>query len=82
MPGGNLSHADWLTRIPPAEDAWFGTVERERARAPTMTGGSPRPRRPPRAAALAQNPGDDGNRQRPPQRAAGSESASRPTASA
>jgi hypothetical protein len=33
LPGGCLSQADWLTRGPPTEDAWFGTVERERERA-------------------------------------------------
>ena len=39
-PGGYLVHADWLTRNPTTEDAGLGTVERERERAPTTTGGS------------------------------------------
>ena len=41
MPGGYLVDADWLTREPPTEDAWFGAVERERERAPPATGGAP-----------------------------------------
>jgi hypothetical protein len=40
LPGGYLFDADWLTRNPPNEDAGLGTVERERERAPTATGGA------------------------------------------
>jgi hypothetical protein len=37
-PEARDGQADWLTRIPPTEDAGFGPVERERARAPPATG--------------------------------------------
>ncbi|HEX7486720.1 MAG TPA: hypothetical protein VF332_11240, partial [Vicinamibacterales bacterium] len=37
-PEAGEADADWLTRIPPTEDAEFGPVERERARAPPAAG--------------------------------------------